>query len=180
MNLQCPLDRLVGPRRDAVRQVEENVADDAAPHDPVTERHLARVGRLHSCQALEERGLARAVRADQAEDSPDENRKLTFCERLGPAKSLREVANLQQWLSHRHAIRPCAGNPTVRAPAAAPSATLRMQGLWDVAVRGFIHRGWLSLSRLPLTLLAEPEVHAKEPLSRGSWLIGVAVQVPFR
>src|SRR5476651_2463358 len=60
------------------------------------EQHVAAVGRIEATEAIEERGLAGAVRADQARDLPREHVERHAVERDDAAKADRYVTHAQQ------------------------------------------------------------------------------------
>jgi hypothetical protein len=65
--VEAPPDSLGGPRRDAVRKIEERFGALARAEGPAGATDFAAISRHLSRQALEQGGLAGAVRADQAE-----------------------------------------------------------------------------------------------------------------
>src|SRR5205085_36872 len=65
--------------------------------------NVAAVGREEAVQHVEQRGLARPVRTDHAEDLVRTDGEAHVVERLEPEERFRDAANVHQWRAGRRA-----------------------------------------------------------------------------
>src|SRR6185503_20074075 len=91
-----PPHRLRGPRHDRVREVEERAGALAVCERPAVAQQRAGVQRQDAAEALEQRGLAGAVRADQAEHLAWTDGERHIAQRRKPSVPLSEISGLKQ------------------------------------------------------------------------------------
>ena len=94
--LQRPSHCLRRPRRDAVGQVEQRGRPVARRERTAVLQDHAAVDREHTAQTLEQRGLARAVGTDEAEDFPLADREGHVVQRGQPAVPLGQIRRVNQ------------------------------------------------------------------------------------
>ena len=96
--VQRPVDRLRGPGRDRIGNVEDLRRARASPQGMTVKLDAARFVRQNAREALEQRRLSGAIRTDEAEHLPGTNRQGHIAQRDQPSVGFRETDNLQ----HRH------------------------------------------------------------------------------
>ena len=89
------------PGRDGVRQVEDQRRPLTSGEDAIFREGISAIGSEHTPETLEERGLSRAIRPDDAEHLATTHRERNRVERRDPAEPLGQAVDTQKYVTVR-------------------------------------------------------------------------------